>query len=57
MDDVYAKYADDAEGLKVDSVVIASLSSSNANIASIAFKSVNVNGVAIDAAFKDGRLR
>lgn len=57
MDDVYAKYADDAEGLKVDSVVIASLSSSNANIASIAFKSVNVNGVAIDAAFKDGKVK
>lgn len=57
MDDVYAKYADDAESLKEDSVVIASLSSSNANIASIVFKSVNVNGVSIDAAFKDGKIK
>lgn len=57
MDEVYAKYADDEEGLKTDSVVIASLSSNNTNVASILVNSVNINGAAIGAAFKDGQVK
>ncbi|MGG6495822.1 UNVERIFIED_CONTAM: DUF5115 domain-containing protein, partial [Bacteroidetes bacterium 56_B9] len=46
MDDVYAKYKDDETGLKEDSVKIAALSSSNANIASILVSGVTINGSA-----------
>lgn len=57
MDEVRAKYADNAEGLATDSVSIASLSSSNANVASILVGNVSVNGVAINAAFKNGQVK
>lgn len=57
MEDVYAQYADDEDGLKTDSVAISSLSSSNAKIASILVNSVNINGIAIGAAFKDGQIK
>lgn len=57
MDDVYAKYDGDEDGLGTDSVIISSLSSSNAKIASILVNSINVNGTVIGAAFKDGQVK
>lgn len=56
MDDVYAEYADDAEGIQGDAVSIATLSSGNAMIESISIGSVNVNGNAIAAELKNGQV-
>lgn len=57
MDDVYAKYADDGDGLKTDSVIVTSLSSGNSKIASILLNNVDINGTAIGAALKDGQIK
>ena len=57
MDDVYAKYKDDETGLKEDSVKIAALSSSNANIASILVSGVTINGSAINAVLREGQVK
>ena len=56
MDDVYAEYKDDAEGIQGDAVSIATLSSSNAMIESVSIGSVNVNGNAIAAELKNGQV-
>ena len=54
MDQFYATI--EAEAQKTDSVEIAALSSSNPEVASIKMNKVNINGVAIDAAFKGGSI-
>lgn len=56
MDDVYAEYKDDAEGIQGDAVSIATLSSDNTMIESVSIGSVNVNGNAIAAELKNGQV-
>ena len=46
----------EAEEQKTDSVEIAVLSSSNSEVASIKMNSININGVTINAAFKEGNI-
>lgn len=46
----------EAEAQKTDSVEIATLSSSNSEVASIKMNSININGVTINAAFKEGNI-
>lgn len=54
MDKFYSTIAEEEQ--KTDSVEIAVLSSSNSEVASIKMNSININGVTINAAFKEGNI-
>lgn len=54
MDQFYESVAEELQA--TDSVEIASLSSTNPNVASIKLNSININGLAINATVKDGNV-
>lgn len=55
MDQFYESVAEELQA--TDSVVIASLSSTNPNVASIKLNSININGLAINATVRDGNVK